>query len=130
MRTVLDPVELGAQHAGSVIASRWGHSVFRVPFNDRSRPGRSVWRAGRGCCAMATMAMNWRVPVAIICRPLSETANRIRADPVVGVRVDPTRGGSGQGILKQALGFQRDGEPGLDLGRGLLRRHQVGEPLA
>ena len=54
---------------------------MRVPFNDSIQ----AWSVGVDglpkCCAMATMAMNWRVPVAIIWEPLSDTASRIGLTP-------------------------------------------------
>jgi hypothetical protein len=46
--------------AGSVTASRWGYSAFRVPFNDSIH----AWSVGVDglpkCCAIAIRAMNRR----------------------------------------------------------------------
>ena len=61
-----DRVELGLSTAGSVMASRWGHSALSVPPRDLIQAW-SVGVAGRPkCLVMATMAMNRRVLVAII----------------------------------------------------------------
>lgn len=90
--------------AGSVMVSRWGHSAFRVPFNDSIQ----AWSVGveglPKCWAIATMAMNRRVCVAIICDRLSDTASRIGGHRRRG-RGRPVRTRPGQGPGRGALRF-------------------------
>ena len=64
--------------------------------------------------------MNWRVSIAVISAPLSEQATRIGPSS--------SRGRRSVGA-EQLLVLERPGEQQLRLGRGLLDRQQLGDPV-
>ena len=116
--------------AGSRIASRCGYSALRWPLR-LSIQAWSVGVPGRPkCWAIAHSAMNSRVEPEVICGPLSETASRIgRAGR--HRRVGSTgRSWRASMEVEEAFGIQCVGEDELDLGGGLLRRDDLGDPLA
>ena len=105
-------------------------------------PGLVLRVCGRpNCWAIATPARNSRVVTDFICGQLSEMASSSGICPSparpctwsfspLAIAARSASVAPLVGLIQQVLGVQRGEEAGLDLGRGLLRAGEGGQPLA
>src|SRR5258708_28984606 len=126
---------------GSRVFSRCGRSPLTWP----NRVSIQAWSCGvcgrPNCWAVATPARNSRVVTDFTCGPLSEMASSSGICPSparpctwsfspLAIAARSASVAPLVGLIQQVLGVQRGEEAGLDLGRGLLRAGEGGQPLA